>query len=76
MSSYGKKAYQKDVAASLRELQDILGSIHDIDITIDFVEAHDAKQLISNERLKRRLAYNKFVDYVARPKSDAVSTRN
>ena len=75
VSLAGRKTSYKDVDSTLREIQDMLGAIHDIDITIEFIEAHDAaKQLAASEKQKRREAYQKFAGYVNASKQTKAAT--
>jgi CHAD domain-containing protein len=70
LSSRGKLARDKDIGAVLKELQDILGAIHDADITIEFINSHSnsnnaaIKRLVFLEIQKRKQAYERFVDYI------------
>jgi CHAD domain-containing protein len=51
----------------LRELQDILGSIHDCDITIEYLNCRpDARHLLNRETRSRKLLYQKFVRHMRR----------
>lgn len=47
-----------------RELQDALGSIHDCDITIEYLRSMNANQILEKEINNRRRFYEKFVKYV------------
>ena len=49
----------------LAELQDLLGSIHDCDITIEYLKSRpDAMRLLDRERGNRKRLYQKFVRYM------------
>jgi CHAD domain-containing protein len=51
----------------LEEMSDLLGSIHDCDITIEYLKGKtDSKQLLKEETSNRELLYQKFIRYVER----------
>jgi CHAD domain-containing protein len=52
----------KDI--SLGEVQDLLGSIHDCDITIDYLRGIGAVQLMNRELLNRKKMYEEFTTYM------------
>lgn len=55
-----------DFVRKLRQMQDLLGTIHDIDITMDFVskcvKAQNAKEVLKIESEKRARLYDDFVN--------------
>jgi CHAD domain-containing protein len=59
---YLKRAVGRDV--ELRELQALLGLIHDTDITIEYLRGRGNGQLLSKETANRMQLYKKFVRYM------------
>jgi hypothetical protein len=57
-----QKATGKDVP--LEELQDLLGSIHDCDITIEYLRGKGDRQVLGKEVASRMRLYKKFVRYM------------
>jgi CHAD domain-containing protein len=57
-----QKAIGKNVP--LQEVQDLLGSIHDCDITIEYLRSKGAKQILDKEIANRSKLYQKFVRYM------------
>ena len=57
-----QKAAGRDVP--LEELQDLLGSIHDCDITIEYLRSKGDKQFLGKEIASRMRLYKKFVRYM------------
>ena len=56
----------------LKQIQTMLGDIHDNDITIDYLaklKNNNLKQIIENERMKRRQNYEKFISIISKQKS-------
>jgi hypothetical protein len=51
-------------AVSLQEMQDLLGSIHDCDITIEYLRSKGATQVLGKEIANRTQLYNRFVRYM------------
>ena len=49
---------------SLEELQDLLGSIHDCDITIDYLRTKNDDRILGKEIRNRGLLYEKFISYL------------
>jgi len=48
----------------LKELQTLLGLIHDSDITIKYLRGRSNKQLLNKEIVNRAQLYKKFVRYM------------
>ncbi|HEX2014418.1 MAG TPA: CHAD domain-containing protein [Nitrososphaera sp.] len=59
---YLKKAIGREVG--LKELQALLGLIHDSDITIEYLRGRGSMQLSSKETTSRMQLYKKFVRYM------------
>jgi CHAD domain-containing protein len=62
---YVKKAFRitgRDIA--LRELQALLGLIHDSDITIEYLRSRGSRQLMNREVANRMQLYKKFVRHM------------
>ena len=65
-----KKKYKNSVhkiigrGVVFRELQDTLGSIHDCDITIEYLKTVNANQILDLVISSRRQLYEKFVKYI------------
>lgn len=59
---YMKKAFDRNIA--LKELQALLGLIHDSDITIDYLRSKGSRQLLNLETRNRMQLYKKFVRYM------------
>jgi CHAD domain-containing protein len=62
---YVKKAARatgRDIA--LKELQALLGLIHDSDITIEYLRSRGNRQLLNREVANRMQLYKKFVRYM------------
>lgn len=57
------KAIGKDV--NLRELQALLGLIHDSDITIEYLRGKGSRQLLGKETASRMQLYKKFVRHMS-----------
>jgi CHAD domain-containing protein len=60
---------KKDPEDVLHELQDLLGNVHDSDITIDFLSVHDSKdarKLLALERAHRKQEFQKFSAFMVR----------
>jgi CHAD domain-containing protein len=49
---------------SLEELQDLLGSIHDCDITIEYLRSKGVKEILDKEVANRMQLYQKFVSHM------------
>lgn len=50
----------------VEEVQDLLGSIHDCDITIEYLQSKGARQILGKEIANRRRLYQEFVAYMKR----------
>ena len=55
----------------LQKIQDILGTIHDYDFTINYLESgeqlsDEIREIINNEMQERRLNYERFIRFCTR----------
>ena len=64
-----KKALQ--MGKTLQKIQDILGTIHDYDFTINYLElneqpSNEIREIINNEMQERKLNYERFIRFCVR----------
>ena len=69
LPSENKKALQ--MGKTLQKIQDILGTIHDYDFTINYLElneqpSNEIREIINNEMQERKLNYEHFIRFCTR----------